>query len=396
MKILIVNKFLYPNGGSESYSFRLGEQLTVMGHDVWYFGMEDRRNVVGNPVGAYTKNVNFREGGSKLSKLVYPFSIVYSRRARKQIRRVLDAFSPDVVHLNNINFQITPSVIYEIKKRNIPIVWTLHDYQLVCPNHMFYIPDTGQVCTRCTSGAFRSCIRHRCLHGSRLQSVIAAAEARLYRMLHTYRKVDKFICPSRFIEQKVLSNPDLAGRTVVLHNFIPDVPAQACEKEDYILYFGRFDREKGLQTLLEVCKRMPDVQFRFAGSGDLEPLLTGIDNVYNVGFQSGEALRTLIGRACAAVYPAEWYENCPLSIMEAEALGTPVIASDIGGIPELVDDGKTGLLFAAGDAAALEQKIRALLDDRLAASMSRNCLDTRFDTAQQYARRLIGIYEEMR
>lgn len=395
MKILMVNKFLYPNGGSESYIFRLGEQLTAMGHEVWYFGMEDRRNVVGNPVGAYTKNVNFRGGG--LSKLTYPFSIVYSRRARRQIAKVLDAFSPDVVHLNNINFQITPSVIYEVKKRSIPIVWTLHDYQLVCPNHMFTIPNTGEVCTRCSGGAFGNCIRHRCLHGSRLQSVIAAAEARLYRMLHTYRKVDKFICPSRFIEQKALLNPDLVGRTVAMHNFIQPGSGRTYEKEDYILYFGRFDREKGIETLLRVCRRMEDVQFRFAGSGELEPLLTGMDNVQNVGFQSGEALESLIGRARAVVYPAEWYENCPLSVMEAESLGTPVIASDIGGIPELVEDGRSGLLFPAGDAAALEEKIRTLYSDGdLAAAMGQNCLAARFDTAAQYAEKLIGIYEELK
>ena len=144
----MVNKFLYPNGGSETYIFKLGEQLVKEGHEVQYFGMEHEGRVVGNRVESYTSNMDFHTG--KLQKLLYPFKIIYSTEARKKIRLVLDDFAPDVVHLNNINFQITPSIIYEIRsyekkrKKQIKIVFTAHDYQWVCPNHMMMVPATGE------------------------------------------------------------------------------------------------------------------------------------------------------------------------------------------------------------------------------------------------------------
>ena len=114
MKVLIVNKFLYPNGGSETYIFEIGKQLKKMGHEVDYFGMEHEGRIVGNNAGRYTSSMDFHSGA--LSRLLYPFKIIYSVEARKKIRLVLDDFKPDVVHLNNFNFQITPSIIYEIRK----------------------------------------------------------------------------------------------------------------------------------------------------------------------------------------------------------------------------------------------------------------------------------------
>ena len=150
MRILMVNKFLYPNGGSETYIFELGKQLVDMGHEVQYFGMEHKGRIVGNNAQSYTSDMDFHTGG--LQKLLYPFKIIYSTEARKKIRLVLQDFEPDVVHLNNINFQLTPSIIYEIRdfekkhKKHIKIVFTAHDYQWVCPNHMMIIPGSGELC----------------------------------------------------------------------------------------------------------------------------------------------------------------------------------------------------------------------------------------------------------
>ncbi|MDE5680517.1 MAG: glycosyltransferase, partial [Lachnospiraceae bacterium] len=147
MKILMVNKFLYPNGGSETYIFELGKELTRQGHQVEYFGMEHENRIVGNHAESYTSNMDFHTG--KLQKLMYPFKIIYSCEARKKIRAVLRDFKPDIVHLNNFNYQLTPSIIYEIKAHKIPIVFTAHDYQLVCPNHMMINGRTGKNCEKC-------------------------------------------------------------------------------------------------------------------------------------------------------------------------------------------------------------------------------------------------------
>ena len=134
MRILMVNKFLYPRGGAESYMLKLGQQLENSGHTVEYFGMYDEKNTVGNSAGLYTQNMDFHSG--KLSRFLYPFKIIYSAEAYKKISRVIDCFKPDVVHMNNINFQLTPSIIYAVKKKNIPLVQTVHDYQMICPNHL--------------------------------------------------------------------------------------------------------------------------------------------------------------------------------------------------------------------------------------------------------------------
>ena len=167
MKILIVNKFLFPNGGSETYIFEIGKQLQKMGHEVQYFGMEHEGRIVGNHAESYTSDMDFHGGG--LQKLLYPFKIIYSVEARKKIRIVLDDFKPDVVHLNNFNFQITPSIIYEVRKwekkmgNKIPIIFTAHDYQWVCPNHMMMIPSTGELCFQCEGAKFGQCTRNKCI-----------------------------------------------------------------------------------------------------------------------------------------------------------------------------------------------------------------------------------------
>ena len=169
MKILMVNKFLYPNGGSETYIFKLGAYLESQGHEVQYFGMEHEGRIVGNRVEAYTSNMDFH-GGSKLAKLLYPVKTIYSAEARKKIRMVLDDFQPDVCHLNNFNYQLTPSIILEIRKwekqsgHRCKIIYTAHDYQLVCPNHMCSNPNTLENCEKCLGGHFLNCTKGRCIH----------------------------------------------------------------------------------------------------------------------------------------------------------------------------------------------------------------------------------------
>lgn len=397
MKILIVNKFLYPNGGSETYIFEIGKQLLQMGHQVQYFGMEHERRIVGNAAESYTSNMDFHTG--KVQKLFYPFRIIYSREARRKIRRVLEDFMPDVVHLNNFNFQLTPSVIYEVrkfereKKHPVKIVFTAHDYQLVCPNHLMMLPESGTLCDRCLGGHPGSCMKHGCIHGSRVKSLLGSVEGALYQRLHTYRKIDRIICPSNFMREKLETSMDLAGRTVTLHNFVGKVSGGGTQKEDYVLYFGRFCREKGTGTLLEVCRSLPEIPFVFAGSGPMEKEIGKASNIENRGFLTGRELEDTIRRARFFVFPSEWYENCPFAVMEAQAYGTPVIASDLGGVPELIQDGKTGELFAGGNGQQLREKIQALWKDRdRLQAYTDNCRNVVFDSVEEYCGKLVDIY----
>jgi glycosyltransferase involved in cell wall biosynthesis len=398
MKVLLVNKFLYPNGGSETYIFKIGDALKAKGHQVQYFGMEHEGRCVGNRVGAYTSDMDFHNA-SKLTKLTYPLKTIYSREARQKIRLVLDDFAPDVVHLNNFNYQLTPSIILEIVKwrkqtgRKCRIVFTAHDYQLVCPNHMCNNPGTRQNCEKCLTGSFMNCTRGKCIHGSTAKSFIGTLEASFWKLNGVYKYIDTFICCSEFMKTKLDTNPLFAPKTVALHNFIDEISWVETPKEDYILYFGRYSEEKGVRTLIEAARRLPEVNFIFAGKGPLEDLLQGIDNIQNVGFKSGDELSDLVRKARASVYPSEWYENCPFSVMESQLYGTPVIGADIGGIPELIKAGRTGLLFRAGDVDALCDAIhRMWQDDAGAKQMHEECRELSFDTVDEYLEKLVKIY----
>lgn len=433
MKILIVNKFLYPNGGSETYIFKLGEELKKQGHEVQYFGMEHEGRVVGNDAGIYTSGMDFHTG--KLQKLLYPFKIIYSKEAYKKMYALMDEFRPDVVHLNNFNFQLTPSIIYAARdweKKNdhkVEIIYTAHDSQLVCPDHLMMLP-SGKTCFACKGGCFGNCIKNRCIHGSLIKSILGAIEARYYLGRKTYDLIDVIICPSEFLKSRLETYPLWSGkegapakgssakgsaagrhpRIVMMHNFLTTAPpttlvtanTQAAanttsgatasatnmtvdDAASYILYFGRYSEEKGVKTLLSVCRELPDVRFKFAGNGPLRPDVESLDNVTNLGFLQGEELYNTIKNAKLVIFPSECYENCPFTVMESISYGTPVIGSDIGGVPELLNDGVTGELFEPGNKEDLRKHIESLLSDKdKLERYSANCRETKYSGITDY------------
>ena len=398
MKILMVNKFLYPNGGSETYIFKLGEYLEQSGHEVQYFGMEHKDRCVGNRVNAYTSNMDFHHAG-KLEKLTYPIRTIYSSEARKQIRKVLDDFKPDVCHLNNFNYQLTPSIILEIVKwrkeeqRECKIIYTAHDYQLICPNHMLNNPNKHENCEKCLKGHFLNCARGKCIHGSFVKSAIGMIEAYYWNIRGVYKYIDKIICCSEFLKSKMDTNPVFAGKTIALHNFIDKVKKKETIKKDYVLYFGRFSEEKGINTLVETCKLLPNVQFVFAGSGPLEDKVNEIKNVKNVGFQTGECLDKLIREAKFSICASEVYENCPFSIMESQQRGTPIIGAMVGGVPELITNKKDGLLFESRNFKELAVIINELWNDsELLKQYAAECLRIERDDLESYCDKIMPIY----
>lgn len=179
-----------------------------------------------------------------------------------------------------------------------------------------------------------------------------------------------------------------------MHNFVERVETREIERKDYVLYFGRFSEEKGINTLLRVCKNLPDINFVFAGSGSLEDKINALPNMKNLGFQTGAALEKLIREARFSIYPSEWYEPFGLSIVESEMYGTPVLGANIGGIPELIEAGKNGELFESGNTEDLKVKIEKLWNDReLARHYSDNCKNTDFITIDEYYEELIKFYK---
>lgn len=400
MKILMVNKFLHPNGGSETYIFKLGEELIRQGHEVQYFGMEHEKRVVGNHAEAYTSNMDFHTG--KLQKLLYPFKIIYSKEAYDKMWQVLNDFQPDVVHVNNFNFQLTPSILYAVvkyrkaKNKNIKLIYTAHDSQLVCPNHLMQNPITKERCNACLSKGVMQCAKRKCIHGSTVKSLLGTIEAILYKYLKTYRYFDYVICPSQFLKEKLDSDIVLREKTIVLRNFVEIVRSEEkIEKEEYILYFGRYSEEKGISTLLQVCKKLPEVSFHFAGSGPLEEEIKKVSNIKLYGFLNGKRLTDEIRKAKLVVFPSECYENCPFTVMEAQLCGTPVLASDLGGIPELIEINSTGELFQAGNVEELAIRISELWGkpEKLL-KYAKNCEQVKFDSVSEYVDKILKIYKD--
>ena len=364
MKILMVNKFLYSRGGCENYMLFLSDHLKTLGHEIEFFGMYDEKNTVGNSKGLYTQNMDFHSKG--LARFLYPFKIIYSFEAKRKIIQVIDDFKPDIIHMNNINFQLTPSVIYAAKKRGIPLVQTVHDYQMVCPNHLLYNFEKNTPCEKCIEGSYIHCIKNKCIHASRVKSIIGAIEAKLYSLLKTYDKVDLFVTPSHFLEEKLLAARTFyRGKTKTIHNFIDKnkFTSVAQKQEGYIAFAGRLSAEKGVELIAKTAKLLPEHTIFVAGDGPDKNILENIPNIELVGFLSGEKLVQFMGNAKVLLVPSVWYENCPLSILEAQCMGVPVIAMNSGGMAELIKDGVTGTLVNEPTPEELAEKIKETVEN---------------------------------
>lgn len=397
MKILLVNKYLYPKGGAEKYVLSLGAYLAELGHEVQFFGMEDARNAAGNRLGLAVSAMDFSAG--ILKNLYAPLRMIYSTEAARKMTRVLRDFQPDAVHFNNIQYHLTPSVLLAADRyrrkagKPVKILYTAHDYQLVCPSHGLF-DGKYRLCEDCLGGSFAHCIRRKCVKGSYLKSALAALDAHVWRSGRAYGAIDTIICCSAYLKAKLDTDPLLREKTVVLHNFTPKIPARSTEKGDFVLMFGHLSRQKGVYTLLEAAKRMPGTAFVFAGTGGAAAEIGKLPNCRCAGFLTGEALHDLVARAKVTVYPSQWPENCPLSVIESISLGTPVVGADIGGIPELIAPGKTGELFPAGDAEALEAILRFLTENpEILAKYEKNCSPNGFETRESYTRKLMKFYE---
>jgi glycosyltransferase involved in cell wall biosynthesis len=277
---------------------------------------------------------------------------IYSSEARKKFSAVLDRVQPDLVHLQNIHAHLTPSIILEAKARGLPVVWTLHDYKLICPNSHMLIDSSAQICEACGAGQFFQAVLKRCKKDSLLASGMAAVEAYIHKLMAVNGMVDAFLAPSQFLAQK-LGEGGLTGNVRHLPLFLPDEMFQPRDwDQSYILFFGKLESIKGIFTLLEAARISRGVRILCAGrmNETEEGAIRGKfgRNIEYVGFKSGSELRELIQSSRAVVVPSLWYENQPFSILEAFAAGKAVIASDLGGMSELVNNRERGLLVQPG------------------------------------------------
>lgn len=395
MKILMVNKFLYQKGGAETYAIKLGEILKQNGHEVEYFGLHNEKNTLFNSADSYVTDMDLTKGVKH--NLTAPLRIIYNTEARKKIRKVLDTFNPDIVHLNNIHFHLTPSIILEVdkyrkqNKTNTQIIYTAHDYQLICPSHGLFDTDIN-VCEKCLNGNYTHCVRTKCIKNSTAKSLIGTIDAYYWKKSKAYSYVDTIVCCSEFLKSKLDTQNRFKSKTIALHNFLQKVEVANVEKENYVLQFGHLSKDKGTDTLLEVAKRMPDTKFVFAGYGESEKNIAKVHNAEYVGFKTGDELFDLVKKAKVSVYPSQWYENCPFSVIESQMYLTPVVGSRMGGIPELIREGETGELFECANVDDLEFKIKKIIESDNYDAYVENCRTLDIETQETYYEKIMKIY----
>jgi glycosyltransferase involved in cell wall biosynthesis len=357
MKILQINKYFYLKGGAETVFFNTIRLLEQHGHTVIPFCLDSPANRH-SPYAPYFVHYPELLEASVCDKIRHIPSFVYNCEAARQLDRLLQREKPDVAHIHLLFNSLSVSILPVLRKHGVPVVMTAHDYRLICPAYLF-TDGRGRVCERCRTGHYLHCTLQRCSKGRLANSLMLTADSYFRKyVLSPLDYVDRFLFVSHFACAKHIEfSARYAGKSSVLHNFTPLASRQtaAVEKGDYLLFCGRISDEKGIPTLLRAMATFPDIKLKVAGTG---PLLDDMKrqsppNVEFIGFQSGEALYDCIRRARYVVVPSEWYENNPLSVIEAMTLGTPVIGSRIGGIPELIDEGVTGFLFEAASVPAL-------------------------------------------
>lgn len=403
MRILLVNKYHYIRGGSETYYFGLAELLKNAGHEVLFFAMQDDRNIPCDESEYFVSNVEFNGDLSTAQKIKAGLRMVYSIEAKKKLEKLITDKKPDIIHINLFHRVLTASIVDTAKKHHIPVVFTMHDLNCICPNHTML--DHGQICEACLHGNYLNCVRRVCFKDSRTKCLMAAVESEYNKLSGLYNKIDLFITPSEFYKVKMMESGLTRSKIVCMRNFLPPsteyVPNY--QSDDYYLYFGRLTEEKGVRTILKAAKLLPGIKIKIAGTGEDEAFLHQYatdnhldDQIEFLGFLSGDRLKDTVRNAKCILLPSEWYENGPYSIMEAMAAGKPVIVSDKGGLPEIVQDGVTGYICESFHPEKLAEAIKKAdtLSEIEYHSMSEHAVSVAkelFD-AEQYLRIIEKLY----
>jgi glycosyltransferase involved in cell wall biosynthesis len=401
VQVLLANKFLFEKGGAEKSLFETARLLEAHGHQTRYFAMQHARNRPCADARHFVSEVDYEDSSLRM-RLKAGARMLYSLEAARKLGGLLDGSRIDIAHLNNIYHQLSPSILRTLHRRGVPMVMSLRDYKVVCGSYQMLAQD--RPCEACRGGKHLQATLRRCVKDSLAASVLTTVEMTLHhRILDLYGLVDLFISPSAFLKDKV-REMGFPGEVVHLPNFVgglAEVAPQYGSARARLVYSGRLGREKGLATLMRAAKGLP-LRLEIIGEGPMrEPLEAlarqeSIGNVEFTGYLSGALLQDHVRAATAVVVPSQWYENNPRSVIEAFALGKPVIGARIGGIPELVRHGDTGLTFTPGDVQAL----RGCIDEMLAhparaADMGRrgrHLVETELSPERHYAG-LMQVYE---
>ncbi len=378
MRILICHNY---------YQIRAGEAQSVSGD-------KESLEANGHSVSLYTKDNRALQDLDLFRKFGLAFQTLFSVSTFRDIRNLIRNWRPDVAHVHNIYPLISPSLYSALGRARIPIVQVLHNYRFMCPNGAL-LNNRGEICEKCVGGRIRPAVAGRCYRNSRWQTAVLGASLGLHRRLRTFRWIGVYIAPSDFMRKQMTSAGFPSDRIVVKRHSL-DLsrfhPTQ--DFEDYAVYMGRLSREKGIRTLIEAFAGLPSRRLEVIGDGplkgDLEEIIRRrrLSNIRLHGFIPNDRRFELLRKAALMVFPSEWYENLPYSVMESLALGVPVLASRMGGVPEIIEEGATGWLFEPGDVEDLRKRIiHAIENPQILSDMrpaARRAAESAFEPARNY------------
>ena len=402
-RLLAINNYYYDRGGSEAIFFAHNRMLEELGWDIVPFSMQHPGNHATPWSKYFIDDLEMHGDYSLLQKVSRLPKVIYSFEARRKLGELIDKVRPDLAHAHNIYHHISPSILGLLKSRGIPTVLTLHDLKIACPAYNMLARDG--ICERCKGGKVYNVVRHRCINGSAAMSLVVMMESVVHKLLGSYeRDVDTFIVPSRFYIEKFSEWGMPASMFRHVPNFV-DVQryAPSYEPGEAFLYFGRVIRQKGVATLIRAAAAARS-RLLIAGTGpemeEMRTLAVRLNaDVTFLGHLGGQQLHDVIGRCRAVVLPSEWYENAPVSLLEAYALGKPVIGARIGGIPELIRENETGACFESGQVESL----RRVLEDFMArpaqqladmGAAGRRWVAEDF-TVGMYRQRIMSVYRDL-
>ena len=318
----------------------------------------------GHKVSSYVEN---NQKIARLPKVSVALRTLWSQESYRKVKRLLSQDEYDLIHVQNFFPLVSPSVYYAAQERNVPIVQAVRNYRFLCPNGQLY--RDGHVCEICLKkSAKTAAIHYNCYRDSRAASATAASMLWLHDNLHSWQKVGKFISVSEFVKKKMIEGGFPAEKISVKPNFVYPDPGLSIIKDNYIVYVGRLQPEKGIHTLLATLPKLPrSIRVKVIGEGPLASDVIACAKKYNLEYLGKLSLTDtydVIGRAMALVIPSVWHEPFGRVVVEAYAKGTAVIGSRMGGIPELIDDGYTGYTFEAGSNEDLAEKIISVMDNK--------------------------------
>ena len=406
MKVLQVNNYHYLKGGSERVYFETSKILEKNGHEVLFFSVKEVETESHYSDKYFVKSFDY-SNADYFDKVIHAAEFIYNKEAKKNLELLIKNEKPDIAHLHIFYGRLTSSILPVLKKYNIPVVMSVHEYRMLCPAYVMR-DNQGNICEQCADGNYLHCVAGKCIKNSLAYSSIAALECSLRDRFFSYEEhIDKFIMVSQFIMDKHIQyKPSLKNKSTQVYNFI-DVGNYSpnFSHDNYYLYFGRLSREKGIMTLLNAWRNFPGLRLKIVGGGELEEDVGEFINRYKmshielVGYLSGDELFDMVKKSKFVFVPSEWYENNPMNVIESFALGKPVIGARIGGIPELVKEGYNGFLFESGNLNDLTEtinKAQSVPEDDYSefGKNARNFAEEHFNETKYY-RKLLEVYEEL-